>query len=131
MGNLTLHFDAEEFNCSTDQDRQNYYMLCLLLLEHVRDRFGVVKVTSGKRSAEEQEKLKQRGYSPSNSSQHLLGEACDFTCPYATYMGQVYVFIIQDMQWAGEVIWYKRRGHIHVGLPRYNVKADHFINETD
>lgn len=131
MGDLTLNFDASEFGCESDQDKQNYFLLCSLLLEKVRARFGVVKVTSGKRSQAEQEDLKKRGYKPSETSQHLLGEACDFVCPYAVYPGQVYVFIIDELKWLGQVIWYKRRGHVHVGLPRYNVKPNHFINEKD
>lgn len=125
---LTEHFDSDEFGCETEQDRQNYYLLCKFILEPLRARWGVIKITSGKRSAAKQEQLRQQGYKPSSTSQHLIGEAADFWCPYANgNMGQVYVYIVQDLRWPGEVIFYKRKGHIHVALPRYNSKADHYI----
>lgn len=124
---LTDNFNSSEFGLElTDQDLQNYYLLCKFVLEPVRARWGVVNITSGKRSSDKNALVGGVG-----TSQHLLGEACDFVCPYAASapngMGSVYFWIINDLHWIGETIWYKRRGHCHVALPRYSVHADHLI----
>lgn len=128
---LTDNFNSDEFGLNlTDQDLQNYFLLCRFVLEPVRARWGVVNITSGKRTAD-----KNLSVSGVKDSQHLLGEACDFVCPYAASapngMGSVYYYIINELAWRGETIWYKRRGHCHVSLPRYNVHADFYINEKD
>lgn len=123
---LTEHFDSSEFGENlSDQELQNFYMLCVLVLEPLRDRWGIVKITSGKRSPE-----KNAAVGGVGSSQHRLSEAADFICPFAAgQTGAVFRWILDDLKWPGEVIWYRRKGHIHVALPRYNVKADHFVKE--
>jgi len=129
---LSEHFDSEEFGKElTAQVYQNYYLLSLLCLERIREEFGEVRITSGYRSAFDQERLIKEGYHPAPTSQHLFGEAADFICPYAESMGLVYRFLLDSLKWPGEVIWYKKRGHVHVALPHIGVKADHFINDKD
>ena len=123
---ITTNFDADEFGQAlTAQGMQNYYLLCLLVLEKIRNRFGVVQITSGFRNEIENKRV---GGSP--TSQHLWAEAVDFVCPYAQSMGEVFRFILDDLQWPGETIWYKRRGHVHVSLPHIGVKADQYIDGT-
>ena len=120
-------FDSSEFGTDlTDQDLQNYFLLCEFVLNPVRNEFGVVNITSGKRTKEEQERLKKQGYKPSETSQHLLGEACDFVCPYSYSrggMGAVYSYIVQVLKHSGQLFWYRKKGHVHVGLSRYNIKG--------
>lgn len=127
---LTEHFQSEEFGLIlTDEVKNNYYLLCLLVLEPVRERFGIVQIHSGLRTEMDQERLRKEGKNPSNASQHLFGEAADFVCPYAQSMGLVYRFILDELKWPGEVIYYPKRGHVHVALPHLGVHADQFIKE--
>jgi len=127
---LTRDFDSEEFGENlTVTYVQNYYLLCLLALQFVRDRFGPIHITSAYRTVFDQERLEQQGYHPSQTSQHLFGEAADFLCPTAKDMRMVYEYLVNELQWPGEVIYYPKRGHVHVALPHIGVKADHFINE--
>lgn len=127
-------FDETEFSKFGEElpyhYRQNFFLLCVFLLNPVRERWGVTQITSGFRSPEDHQRLKEEGYNPSDTSQHRYGEAVDFICPYAPNgMGEVYNWIISELKYKGEVIWYKKRGHIHGGLPRFNLKADKFIQE--
>lgn len=129
---LTEHFDSAEFVSEADENAnitQHYYLLCLLVLEPVRIKFGSVYITSGYRTAQDQERLEREGYHPSKTSQHLFGEACDFVCP-GVNMAEVYEFITKELAWPGETIYYPKRGHVHVSLPHIGVEADHFIQEA-
>lgn len=121
---LTQNFHTFEFGQNLpEQVVQNYYLLCLLVLEFIRNKFGVVKITSGYR-----EPQKNAAVGGVKDSQHTLGEAVDFICPYAPNgMGEVFSYIRDTLKWQGECLWYKRRGHIHIALPRYDVKADFLI----
>lgn len=128
---LSDSFDSDEFGTNlTANVLNNYYMLCLWVLQRVRERFGVVTITSGYRTKEDHERLKKDGKNPSETSQHLFGEAADFQCPYAESMGLVYRFILDELQFQGEVIYYKKRGHCHIALPRLGVKSDRYIDEA-
>jgi hypothetical protein len=40
-------------------------------------------------------------------------------------MLQVYNWL--DSRWPGELLYYKKRGHIHAALPKLNIKSDHLI----
>ncbi len=119
-------FDSKEFGTNlSDQELQNFFLLCSLVLNFVRDEFGVVTITSGKR-----DKSHNADVGGVETSQHVLSEACDFVCPYAYGkggMGAVFSYIVNTLKHSGETLWYKRKGHIHVALPRYNVHADALI----
>ena len=121
---LGEHFDEREFGVNLpDQVKQNYHLLCKLILDKLRNQFGVVQITSGYRRPKKNEMV-----GGVTTSQHLLGEAVDFYCPHAPDgMGPVYFFIINDLHWLGEVFLYRRKGHIHLGLPRFNIKVDQAI----
>ena len=119
-------FTSDEFGKElTDQDLQNYFLLCTMVLNYVRNEYGVVKITSAKRSAE-----KNAAVGGVETSQHVRGEAVDFVCPYSFGKGghpKVFHFITDVLKFSGEVLMYKKKGHLHVGLPRYNVHPDHLI----
>jgi uncharacterized protein YcbK (DUF882 family) len=89
----------------------NMYQLVKLCLNHVRDRFGAVMITSGYRSAEHNARV---GGSP--TSQHITGEAVDFICPKAK-MADVFVWLRDELKWSGQIFYYQKRGHIHIGMP--------------
>lgn len=122
---LSLFFDSDEFGTHLSaQGMNNYYLLCLFALNHVRERFGVIKITSGFRTEEHN---RQIGGVP--TSQHVFAEACDFVCPYAESMGLVYRFILDELKWCGECFYYKKRGHIHLALPRLGLSMEQMIFE--
>jgi hypothetical protein len=60
-----------------------------------------------------------------HDSGHLLGSSVDFTAD-GTGMNasQLFAFIRDNIAWPGELLYYKKRGHIHADLPRLGVWAD-------
>ena len=85
--NLSPHFTLAEltrtssglYNGPTIDKIQALTVLCVNLLEPVRNRFGPVSIHSGFRSAAVNAKI-----GGSKTSQHMKGEAADFHCPGAT-----------------------------------------------
>lgn len=129
MVKLGQYFEANEFGKDLPmQILQNYHLLCKFALDDVRGRFGPVRITSGYRSPEDHVRLKKEGYSPSETSQHLYGEACDFFCQAANSM-DVYSYLLNVLKWPGELFYYQKRGHVHIALPRYNIIVDQRIME--
>lgn len=120
-------FQVDEFGKGlTEQHVQNYYMLVRFALDPIREKFGQVIITSGFRSPEFNATLS----AAAQNSQHCLGEAADFFCPYANEgMGVVYRWVLDELKWPGETFYYKRRGHCHIALPRYNIKIDQLVFE--
>jgi len=88
---LSEHFTLEEMTRSqtaerchidnTPDENETFKLreLCLLALEEIRAKFGVVMVSSGFRCAELSERI-----GSTKKSQHGKGEACDFTVIGAT-----------------------------------------------
>lgn len=131
---LTRNFTLGEFVVSsehptalasvilTDVEIQRFYLLCVLLLQPVRDRFGSIRVTSAYRT----DKL-NRLVNGTHDSQHCLAEAVDFI-PSDFSPHSVYLHIANE--WPGEVIYYEAEGRLHVALPRLGTKADHFTKKA-
>ena len=97
------------------------YCIHVCVLEPVREAFGPVIITSGFRSD-----VANTLVGGEATSQHLRGKAVDFMCKNKNML-DVYKFIIDKLKWKGETLYYKIRGHVHVGLPEYGVKSDHLI----
>ena len=55
--------------------------------------------------------------------------AADIVCPHAKG-DVVYDYLVNRMHWEGEVIYYTKRGHVHVAMPNFEVKADHMIVDS-
>lgn len=131
MTRLTTNFTLEEFGKDLPREyANNYYLLCLFALEKVRERFGIVKITSGIRTQNDQLRLIAGGYRPSATSQHLTGEACDFVV-HNTNLREVYNFLTQELKWPGQVELELGKYHIHIGLPRLGIAPNHFIREAE
>jgi len=106
----------------TPQMVTNLQCLCLFALQRIRDEVKKpLIIDSGVRSPAINAMV---GGVP--DSQHVDGSACDF------------IIIGEDMQalywkislwWPGELIYYKKKGHIHIALPKYGTKADHFVKD--
>lgn len=104
----------QDFNC---------FLLATLVLEPLRKSFGrPIQITSWVRSKRLNARLKG-----AKTSQHLDGSAVDFIIPGVDMMS-VYQWLLA-LEWPGEVIFYRSRGHVHVALPRRGTKADHYIEE--
>ena len=97
------------------------HLLCRGALQPIRNEFGRCTVTSGVRRSELNKLL-----GGARGSQHELGEACDFLCQHVDMM-TVYSWILSVLRWDGEVIFYAKKGHIHIALPSLWVVADQFI----
>jgi uncharacterized protein YcbK (DUF882 family) len=133
---LAEHFLLSEFVVSdshpnlammiepTVEQVNNLYTLCQLALEPIRIEYGFVSITRGLASQELNERI---GGVP--NSQHLYGEAVDFICPTVSML-DVYVFCHHNLEWKGELIYYKKKGHLHLSLPSLWVKPDHLIKEN-
>lgn len=127
---LTQHFTLAEM-CATSQrglaERNaaealaylpSLTALCGTLLEPVRGRFGVVSVTSGFRGP-----TLNRAIGGSKTSQHMRGEAADFSCPGAalddvfrwvvTASGLSYGQAILEAHRPGPPTWI----HLSLGVP--------------
>jgi len=81
---LSKNFTSSEFECKGD-DTGNVQKIAKSLvtkLQSLRDELGYsIKITSGYRSPEYQQKLKEDGLQTAKTtSQHELGNAVDMTC---------------------------------------------------
>lgn len=101
----------------------NLYKLCQFALQPIRDKFGPVDIHSGLRSIALNDALHGE-----KDSQHLYGEAADFTISKLPML-DVYAFCIHDLHWAGEVIYYQQKGHCHIALKTLWNRPDQFIKE--
>lgn len=131
MNDLSKHFATREFSTDlgktlTADELNKAYMLCVLILDKVRDRFGIVKITNFKRDKDDTQRLLEAGYKPSPTSQHLKCEGVDFI-PLNANMTEVYKCISEEWKWCGQLELDLIKKHIHVGLPRLGVLPNHFI----
>jgi len=74
MGDITKNFDRSEFECQCGEcglDTVDYELL--FMLQHLRDKFGPLRITSGHRCEDHNN---AEGGNP--NSYHLQGRAADF-----------------------------------------------------
>ena len=96
-------------------------LLVIFCLQPVRDRWGYLISTSGVRRPNLNKLV-----GGSATSQHLLAEADDFTCP-GVAMEDVYHWIIKTLNWQGQVRYYPKMRIIHVGMPSPFAKKRHVV----
>jgi uncharacterized protein YcbK (DUF882 family) len=123
---LTENFFLQEFKANPSNDHiRNYLLISALVLEPVRAKFGgPIIITSGYRSPEYNKAV---GGVP--TSQHVKAEACDFVIKNAN-MESVYEYICNELKWPGQVFFYAKKGHVHVGLPRVGIAPVHKVLEA-
>jgi uncharacterized protein YcbK (DUF882 family) len=97
-------------------------IFAVCVLQPLRDKFGPVRITSGVR-----DRLLNEAVGGVESSQHRRGKGVDVYCPGIRDMVVVYHWIKDDLKWPGELFYYQKRGHCHIGIPEYGVVADHKI----
>lgn len=124
---LTQHFSFEELTRTRQTDLQDvnrkeardYFdrlKLVAEMLEAIRTKFGVVRVTSGFRGP-----ALNKAVGGSLSSQHSKGEAADFVCPSVT-VDELHKWIVTESGLPfGQCILEKPPGsawiHISLGAP--------------
>lgn len=107
----------------TSQQVDDLLILCTFGLQHIRDQFGEVQVDSGFRTKELNASI-----GGVNLSQHTRCKAVDFFCPEAN-MKEVFTWCRYQLDWPGELIFYRLKGHIHIGLPEFGVFANQYVKE--
>lgn len=107
----------------TIEQATNSSILCRTALQKARDNFGAIEITSGIVTPE----LNAARGSKITDSQHLYGEAADFIL-LQDYTAKAYLWLKDYLKWPGELIYYEKRGHIHIGLPVIWVHPDHKVD---
>ena len=126
---LSDNFFLQEFRGleSVPTHISNYRALCYFALEPIRKEFGgrPVVITSGYRDPEYNKAI---GGSP--TSQHVFGEACDFLIK-GIHSKLIYDFVCEKLNWPGQVFYYAKRGHMHLGAPRLGLAPTKKITEGE
>ena len=118
--NLTKNFTLEELTYSATANAykisnkpnkeqiENLKRLAINILQPIRDKFGVVRISSGFRSTELNKKI--RG--SAKNSQHMTGQAADIGEVKGTKLKDVFKYIKDNLDYdqllyeiAGGVIW--------------------------
>lgn len=126
---LTKNFDLSEFVVSagikikpTDEQLFCLDKLCKNILQKIRDKFGLVKITSGLRNMESHNKLIRQGYKASRTSDHFAWSsanpigtgAADFIVP-GKNMLKVFHWIIDNLfDKCGQIIYHEDENFIHI-----------------
>ena len=130
---MTKDFKLDEFLVSkhypdvadklkpTKMVRDNLLMLCLYIMQPVRDNFNrAMIITSGYRD----ERLNPL-VSHSSASKHMLGRACDFVIHDRMLLNSVYKYIKNTIEYSELILYidrYNKPINIHVALPEYGDK---------
>lgn len=119
---LSEHFKLKEFvrsatairhnldNIPAMEETERLKALCQNVLEPLRKRFGVIRITSGYRSYQVNELV-----GGSRTSQHMFGEAADIYCGSTEIGRKYYDFIRQNCEFDQMLLEFSggQRKHIH------------------
>jgi zinc D-Ala-D-Ala carboxypeptidase len=101
--------------------KQRLFDLCRLILEPIRSVFGPLYIHDGYRSEEV-----NTAVGGVSTSQHLAGEAADFSCQPMQNLTDVFLWVIEHLHFGQVILESKERSDgtyahwIHVSLPRSN-----------
>lgn len=125
MSHVSPHFRLEEFAVSRDypdlakvikftsSDDIKLWVLCSTILEPLRERFGPIRVLSGKRTPELNEAI--GGSVGSDHLFEMVSCAADITSRAPL---NCFRLIRRSMPFGfGQLIWYKKQNFFHVSLP--------------
>lgn len=128
---LTPHFRLAEFtrsatairhdinNTPTMVEVKRLKALCENVLEPLRKRFGVIRITSGYRSYRVNEKV-----GGARNSQHLYGEAADIHCG-STLMGKkFYDFIRENCEFDQMLVEFSNARQMQIHCLHVSFKSD-------
>lgn len=110
------YFSAVELDAvnASGEHLDKLLLLVKYVLNPVREKFGPLIITSGYR-----DKAHNSSVGGVMDSQHCLGEAVDFICHKAPSL-EIFNWM-RDNLVVGELFYYKRKGHIHVSLPNFDM----------
>lgn len=101
---------------------RNLINITALILQPIRDKFGKVIITSGRRNIEYNKSI-----GGANNSQHIYGEAIDFVCPQAD-LKEVFKFIIYNFEFDQVILEEKNNTKwIHISLKIENNRKEILI----
>lgn len=113
---IRLHID----NSPSVEVIQNLRALCVNVLEPLRCRFGVIRITSGYRSVE----LNKAVHGVPHS-QHILGEACDIHISSLEVANKMFKFVRENLPF-DQLLFEHRRSDgakwLHVSYKRESVE---------
>ena len=98
--------------------------LCIHVLEPLRERFGVLKITSGFRSPAVNALV-----GGSRTSQHLVGEAADIFVSSPDVAMKMYNFVRFNLDF-DQMLMEMRVGHVHCLHVSYTAKRDNRHKST-
>jgi len=105
--------DTDLYNTPGQAELEKLLFLATYILQPIRNKFGAIKITSGFRSKQVNEKI-----GGSATSQHPAGEAADFIPVNATYK-EVFEWAKDNLKY-GQIIL-EQKGEtrwIHISIPR-------------
>lgn len=120
MKKLSEYFDWNEFGVSyaTDENvKDNILLLCNMLLDKIREAYGEpIFINSGYRTPEHNKKV--GGVA---NSQHLTGEACDFTGKdFKKLLRIIEELDNNNLINYDQMIIYRRRKFIHISYVTFD-----------
>ena len=135
MGDLTAHFDIKEFFVSRDfphlidwlvpseLDRLKCYILAKTILEPLREKAGPIKILSGRRT----EELNNRIGGAKNSDHLFWGSAaaCDISCENSLMAYNDLRFLTPSS--FGQIIFYPGKNFIHISLPTEKHQGERLV----
>lgn len=108
----------------TIEQANNLFWLVHFCAQPARYKHGRLKVTSGLVSEElNNARVLNYGTEPTKDTQHLKGEALDLK-PLDETPLKVFLWMRDVLKWKGELLYYEKRGHLHVALPSLFVHPD-------
>lgn len=142
MGDITQNFSFDEFKNSdsypelaksislSDKDKTKIFYLTKVFLQPLRSILGPVKILSGKRSEELNEKIK--GAKRSDHLYHGHSCAADFMMiETPTLIKQAFHYIRTMDEFFGQLILYPDRYFIHLSLPTERHYREILIKKKD
>jgi len=142
----TSNFSFEEFTYSEIADHYvplttiNKWLIKHLvrkILQPIRDQFGQVKINSGLRDIVIWSALGAAGYAPSRTTDHSFLDpgvnqwgvgAVDFEVVKGNTEEAFWWAINEDLSF-GQIIYYQKRGHIHISNPKELVFSPNFLTD--
>lgn len=106
---------------ATQTDRAAMFMLVKMGLNPIRAKYGPVKIDSGWRSL-----LHNATIGGVNDSQHCAGEAADISCTNLSSNREVFEWL--RTWWPGQLIYYLKKGHVHIALPNIRLAVAGRLN---
>lgn len=116
---LSKHFTLREFvrsatavrcgieNIPGEEEIERLRQLCINVLEPLRERFGVIRITSGFRCYNLNERI-----GGARNSQHLTGEAADIHVGSTEVGKKMYEFIFQNLDFDQLLLEVKGKSHV-------------------